>query len=98
MRATACCRFRDGDEQTWDLQVERTIARRQQEAVFAFTPTSERGIDFRREWAAERLERRDRRLPRLRGAGRPPHPWRSAHAQSGARRRLRAQRVRALAP
>lgn len=36
-------RFRSGEEQLWGLQLERTIARRQEEAVFAFTPRSERG-------------------------------------------------------
>ena len=36
-------RFSEADVQEWGLQLERTIARRQEEAVFAFTPRRERG-------------------------------------------------------
>src|SRR5690606_19459908 len=36
-------RFGTAAEQVWGMQIERTIARRQEEAVFAFTPRSERG-------------------------------------------------------
>ncbi|HEX7091744.1 MAG TPA: DUF5916 domain-containing protein, partial [Longimicrobiales bacterium] len=36
-------RFATAAEQVWGMQLERTIARRQEEAVFAFTPRSERG-------------------------------------------------------
>ncbi|CAN5614737.1 hypothetical protein BH23GEM6_BH23GEM6_23400 [soil metagenome] len=36
-------RFRPAEVQTWGLQLEREIARRQERAVFAFTPRSEQG-------------------------------------------------------
>lgn len=36
-------RFPRSEEQLWGLQLERTIARRQEAAVFSFTPRSERG-------------------------------------------------------
>ncbi|NJD11258.1 MAG: carbohydrate binding family 9 domain-containing protein [Gemmatimonadetes bacterium] len=36
-------RFSKAEVQEWGLQLERTIARRQEEAVFAFTPKAERG-------------------------------------------------------
>lgn len=36
-------RFSEAEAQVWGLQAERTIARRQEEAVFAFTPKSEAG-------------------------------------------------------
>lgn len=36
-------RFAQEPERVWGIQLERTIARRQEEAVFAFTPKSERG-------------------------------------------------------
>jgi hypothetical protein len=36
-------RFRPAEVQTWGIQLEREIARRQERAVFAFTPRAERG-------------------------------------------------------
>jgi hypothetical protein len=36
-------RFNRADVQEWGLQLERTIARRREEAVFAFTPRDQRG-------------------------------------------------------
>ncbi len=36
-------RFSGAEEQVWGMQLERTIARRQEEAVFSFTPKRERG-------------------------------------------------------
>jgi hypothetical protein len=36
-------RFRPADVQTWGIQLEREIARRQERAVFAFTPRNEQG-------------------------------------------------------
>jgi hypothetical protein len=36
-------RFASDDEQTWGLQIERTIHRNQEDVVFAFTPSLDRG-------------------------------------------------------
>lgn len=36
-------RFRPGEQHTWGIQLRREIARRQEQAVFAFTPKSESG-------------------------------------------------------
>ncbi len=36
-------RFRPAEVQTWGIQIEREIARRQERSVFAFSPRSERG-------------------------------------------------------
>ncbi|MFW6079868.1 MAG: DUF5916 domain-containing protein, partial [Gemmatimonadota bacterium] len=36
-------RFSDADVQTWGVQFQREISRNNEESVFAFTPTSERG-------------------------------------------------------
>lgn len=54
-------RFGRAEVQTWGLQVRRTIARRAEEAMFAFVPRNERGgpARFGHLQGLERLEARD---------------------------------------